>query len=65
MSMIKLLVPGSWSLYSKIDPRWNASGHSEFVGGFSMPTACAEKLEQLKTKYGEPPIDLEWSYMKD
>lgn len=56
---------GSWSIYSKKDPHWRAYGTSEFVGGFKMPRECKEKLQELKKLYGEPPDDLEWSYMKD
>ena len=57
--------PGSWWLSSNEDSRWNCSGDSPFVGGFTMPDECEAKLEELKKKYGEPPKDLEWGYMKD
>jgi hypothetical protein len=55
---------GSWWLRSKKDPRWNCSGRAD-VGGLVMPYECEKKLEELKEKYGEPPEDLEWGYMKD
>lgn len=53
-----------WQLYSKTDSKWNHSGDS-YVGMFEMPRECKEKLEELKTSLGDPPDDLEWSYMKD
>ena len=55
---------GSWWFSSKSDPRWKGSGNG-YVGGFVMSTACEQKIEKLKKKYGEPPKDLEWGYMKD
>jgi len=55
---------GSWSLRSKTDTRWDAHGHSDFVGGFVIPRECQDKLEELKKELGEPPEDLEWSYHK-
>ncbi|HXK38384.1 MAG TPA: hypothetical protein VJ579_04945 [Candidatus Paceibacterota bacterium] len=64
MVLIPLLRPGTWTLYSKSDPRWNASG-ADNVGAFVMPKGCKEKLEELKKVLGEPPEDLEWNYMKD
>ena len=61
---MKLLSTGTWWLKSKIDPRWNCSDSTD-VGGFSMPDECRAALEALKKKYGNPPEDLEWGYMKD
>lgn len=59
-----MIKTGSWWIHSKKDPRWNASGES-LVGGFIMPPECKEAIEELKKKYGKPPDDLEWGYMKD
>ena len=56
---------GSWSLCSEKDRRWNCNGLSPSVGSFEMPEEAKEKLEELKKVLGEPPDDLEWSYMKD
>ena len=50
---------------SKTDPKWNASGHSDYVGGFGIPIDCKNKIEFLKKSLGEPPEDLIWGYMKD
>ena len=50
---------------SKTDPKWNASGHSDYVGGFDIPIDCKNKIEFLKKSMGEPPEDLIWGYMKD
>ena len=58
-------VQGSWSIYSKKDPRWNISGRA-MVGNFIMPREVEEALDQKKRELGEePPDDLEWLYMKD
>lgn len=65
MSMIKLLTKGSWSLFSKSNPRWNCSG-TGLVGGFTRPEAINKVLEKLKDELKEePPKDLTYSYMKD
>ena len=64
MSLFKLITEGTWWLRSKQDPRWNCNGRTD-VGSFVMPQDCKNKLEELKTKLGEPPGDLEWGYMKD
>jgi hypothetical protein len=63
--MINWFPAGSWELSSKTDPRWNANGDADSVGGFAIPREAAEKLAALKQELGEPPTDLEWSYMKD
>lgn len=65
MSMIKFTSSGSWSIHSKKDPRWNCSGWTESCGGFVIPYECEQALNELKKKFGKPPKDLEWSYMKD
>jgi hypothetical protein len=65
MSLFSPIRPGSWSVYSKKDKRWNGSGQS-YVGGFMMPTEATEHIERKKKELKvEPPDDLEWSYMKD
>lgn len=64
MGLFRPVCEGSWWLQSKSDPRWNASGRAA-VGGFVMPEACKQKLEELKRRFGEPPRDLKWGYMKD
>ena len=55
----------TWYMSSKTDPKWNASGHSDYVGGFDIPIDCKNKIEFLKKSMGEPPEDLIWGYMKD
>ena len=57
--------PGDWWLKSQKDPRWNCSGRSNCVGGFVMPQELKDKIEELKEKFGKPPDDAEWGYMKD
>lgn len=56
---------GSWWVRSKSDPRWDGSGNAESCGGFTMPYECSQHIEELKKKFGEPPEDLEYGYMKD
>ena len=56
---------GSWWLSSKSDKRWNTHGTADFIGGLKMPQECKQALKNLRQKYGEPPADLEWGYMKD
>jgi len=65
MSMFKLTSSGGWSVYSKTDPRWNGNGCTSSCGGFTMPREAQEHIDRLKALYGEPPDDLEYSYMKD
>ena len=59
-----MMANGSWWLESKSDPRWNINGTGS-VGMFGMPSACREKLEELRAIYGEAPADLSYGYMKD
>lgn len=59
-----MMKPGEWSLYSETDARWRAHGRA-IVGGFAKPTEVDAAIERLRKKYGDPPDDLEWSYMKD
>lgn len=56
---------GTWSVYSKSDPRWNGGG-TAVVGGFVVPREAEEHIERRKKKLGEePPKDIEVVYMKD
>lgn len=64
MSLIKLTNTGTWWLKSKQDPRWNISGSTQ-VGGLIEPEPIKEWVKLFTEKYGEPPKDLEWGYMKD
>ncbi len=64
MSMFFGLKDGSWWINSKSDPRWNASGSGK-VGLFGMPEEAEKEIKRLKKKYGKPPEDLEFGYMKD
>jgi hypothetical protein len=57
--------PGSWTLESKTDPRWNCSGNSPSVGMFALPQEAKDKLDELTKQFGEPPEDLEWGYTKN
>ena len=58
--------PGSWYLYSKLDPHWNATGRCEnLIVSAGMPEECSTKLEELKQQLGNPPEDLKYGVMKD
>lgn len=64
---MKLMRQGSWSFRSKSDSRWCCDGRG-LVGMFclwpNVPEAVAA-YEEMKRKFGEPPVDLKWAYMKD
>ena len=62
--MFNPLRPGSVWLHSRLDPRWNKSASYD-VGGFIKPTIVDDWIELLTLKYGDPPEDLKWGYMKD
>lgn len=55
---------GTWWLKSKSDPRWDVTGYGP-VGGFVMPDEAVQAKKKLEKKYGPPPEDLEFGYMKD
>lgn len=56
---------GTWWIYSEVDSRWRASGHSAEVGMFLQPSESKAKIGELTRLFGDPPTDLEWGYMKD
>ncbi len=59
------LRPGTWTLSSKTDPRFNMSGRA-LVGGFQCPQEAEDAMEAKARELGEPvPKDLMFSYMKD
>lgn len=64
MSIFNPLRSGSVWLQSKSDPRWNKSANCD-VGGFVKPAIVNNWIKILTFKYGKPPEDLEWGYMKD
>ena len=58
--------PGSWSISSSSDRRWNAHGRTagwSVMGG--MPPEARKKVEELKKLLGDPPRDLQCGFMKD
>lgn len=58
--------PGSWSLTSKSDPRWNCGGHvSALVVMAGLHPDAERALERLRERLGKPPEDLEYGCMKD
>lgn len=61
---MKLLTSDSWCIRSESDKRWDCDGEGE-VGGFIMPPAVREKIDELTQTLGEPPDDLTYNYMKD
>jgi len=64
MSMFGGYKRGSWSIYSKKDPRWNFSGSGR-VGMMVCPPDAELRIEELKKILGDPPDDLAYEYMKD
>lgn len=60
---MKLLKDGEAWLESETDNRWNTRVDC-LCGGFVMPSEVKKEIELLKSKYGEPPADLKWGYMK-
>lgn len=59
-----MIKPGTWWIKSESDPRWDASGKSSAVGGFTHPREVTEHIEKVKKRLGEPPKDLEYGYFK-
>ncbi len=57
--------PGTWTLSSKTDPRFDMSGRA-LVGGLRCPQEAKDAMEVKARELGEPvPKDLMFSYMKD
>jgi hypothetical protein len=59
-----MLKEGSWWIRSESDPRWNRSGRGQ-VGMFMVPAEAEAEKASLEARYGPPPEDLEFGYMKD
>ena len=58
--------PGTWRLSSRSDPRWNCERHSDCVIEYGpLPKELHSKIEELKSKLGKQPEDLEWSFRRD
>lgn len=58
--------PGTWSLDSESDPRWNCSGRCCSLCCLGIPKEAKEALETLKKQlHKDPPEDLYWSFYKD
>jgi hypothetical protein len=53
---------GTWTLESKLDPRWNASGNAS--GMWSAMAETDKCVEAKKAFLGEPPADLESGFFK-
>jgi hypothetical protein len=59
---------GHWWVRSEPDSRWNGSGRTEqllFSTGPPPEVLVLAHVEEMKSKYGDPPDDLEWEGMKD
>ena len=58
--------PGSWSLTSIKNNKWNTSGRTDgWACSGGMCPEAEKELKRLKKKYGKPPKDLEYFFMKD
>lgn len=56
---------GTWTVWSDSDPRWKMSG-TGICGGFCMPPEAERAVKAKAKELGqEPPVDLEFGYMKD
>lgn len=64
MGIFNPIREGTWWIKSKSDPQWNCNGQ-DYVGGFDMPNECKRKIKKLTKRFGKPPKDLEFGYMKD
>ena len=61
-----MMAPGTWTVWSESDPRWNGDGRDHAVGMFSMPVGAQEHIKKLREMLKcEPPDDLQYAYMKD
>lgn len=69
MDMFGNRQPGSWSISSKLDTRWNFNGTAkDLVISSGLPGGCKEcknKINELIQLYGDPPEDLEVGCDKD
>jgi hypothetical protein len=68
MSMFgKMLGPkqGTWWVESKKDPRWNKSGRGVGLVCAGGPEEMKQWIEECRKKYGEPPDDCDYGFMKD
>ena len=65
MNMLGGPRPGTWSLSSKKDPRWNCNGQSDFISISGWPEEARKEFERMKFKLGVPPDDLELTCTKD
>jgi hypothetical protein len=56
---------GTWSVESKLDPRWDAHGAGYGLLVTGGPAGMREHVRACEEMYGARPTDLEWSFMKD
>lgn len=56
---------GTWWVISKTDPRWDKHGRGYGLVTTNGPDECQEWIEECKKKFGEPPKDAEYGFMKD
>lgn len=57
--------PGTWSIESQSDPRWNKYGRSMMLVTAGYPPDAQAWIDECKRLYGKPPDDLAYSCMKD
>lgn len=56
---------GTWTISSKIDPRWNKSGRGYGLVSCGGPQEMQDWIAKCKKEFGEPPEDAEMSFWKD
>lgn len=56
---------GTWTVHSKIDPRWNKSGRARGLCCLGGPREMQDWIDECKKGFGEPPDDATKSFLKD
>ena len=57
--------PGTWSVFSEKDKRWNKSGNCEWLVSGGIYPGAKLWIEACEEKFGSQPDDLEYSFWKD
>lgn len=52
-----------WRLKSISSTHWNDKGPFIYRGMKGIPIECSVRIEELRSKYGAPPEDLEWGFI--
>jgi hypothetical protein len=58
-----MIILGTWTSHSELDPRWNNSGHC--YADFKYVPELEQWIEHCKKEYGTPPKDAIQSFRRD